>query len=221
MGTRVQGPKPKQFARMGQLPVLVHTLHRCAEALHFDKILLTLPENYHEDWQQTCRHLSIVTPHQVVTGGAERFHSVKNALCFLIEQGANGWVGIHDGVRPFVDGEMIKRLFGAATEETGVIPVTKPRDSLRIRTSNDWQPVDREQVRNVQTPQVFPLQKLWEAYQLTGSRPVTDDAQVWENAGYALSLVEGNPANFKLTTDSDMAYARFVFENGTTFHTNS
>lgn len=220
MGTRIPGPQPKQFARLGALPVLAHTLHRCAEALAFDHILLTLPEGYQVEWEQAYRNTQFAVSHQVVTGGAERSHSVKNALAQLIARGAQGWVGIHDGVRPFVNPDLVQRTFQSATKDVGAVPVTKPKDSLRFGEAGCWQPLDREHVRIVQTPQVFEIQKLWQAYQKAGENPATDDAQIWENAGFELKLLEGDPGNFKLTTEADMTYAHTVFQNGTTFHAN-
>ncbi len=220
-GTRVAGPKPKQFIQMGMKPVLAHTLQQCTKAFSFNEVILTLPEDYENQWNETCRELLLNTPHKVVIGGDERFHSVKAALRHLLNSGATGMVAIHDGVRPFLKPELLNRLFIKASEEVGAVPVTKPRDSLRIQNSNEWQPLDREIVRNVQTPQVFELARLWAAYQQAEKLHATDDAQIWENAGYSLTLTEGDPANFKITSDIDMDYAQFVFEHGTSFKSDS
>lgn len=220
-GTRIAGPGPKQFIKMGSKPVLAHTLQQCTKACSFNDVILTLPEGYEKQWNDTCQELMLNTPHQVVPGGDERFHSVKAALDRLVESGATGMVAIHDGVRPFLKPELLERLFAKASEDVGAIPVTKPRDSLRIQHSNNWQPLDRAIVRNVQTPQVFELSKIWAAYQQAEKLQATDDAQIWENAGYSLILEEGDQANFKITTDTDMAYAQFVFDYGTSFKSDS
>jgi 2-C-methyl-D-erythritol 4-phosphate cytidylyltransferase len=220
-GTRIAGPSPKQFIKMGSKPILAYTLQQCSKACFFNDVILTLPEGYQKQWNEAYQASNISTPHQVVTGGYERFHSVKEALNHLMDIGADGFVAIHDGVRPFLKPELINRLFAAASEEVGAIPVTKPRDSLRIEDADEWQPLDREIVRNVQTPQVFELSKLWAAYQQAENLHATDDAQIWENAGYSLTLEEGEPANFKITTNTDLAYAQFVFEHGTSFNSDS
>ena len=220
-GTRIAGSHPKQFINMGSLPVLAHTLQQCTKAFSFNDIILTLPEGYEKQWNDTCKQLKLNVSHQVITGGEERFHSVKAALRHLMDAGANGMVAVHDGVRPFLNPELVNRLFAAASGDMGAIPVTKPRDSLRMEDAYGWQPLDRDIVRNVQTPQVFELSKLWAAYQQAEKQHATDDAQIWENAGYALTLEEGEPANFKITTNTDLAYAQFVFEHGTSFNSDS
>lgn len=211
IGTRMPTDKPKQFTDLGnQQPVLLYTLKQCYQALDFDDIVLTLPEQYQAFWQSISKQWDVQIPHRVVTGGSERADSVKAALDSLKPDEQKGLVGIHDGVRPFLSADLVQRTFQAATDDKGVIPVISPGDSLRIQENDKWHPLERSRVRRVQTPQVFDLHKIWKAYQLVRDKPSTDDAQIWENAGHELTLVDGETGNFKLTTATDLAYAHFL-----------
>lgn len=214
LGTRIPSHVPKQFIELGQQPLLAHTLYQCYQALPFDEILLTLPADYRSYWEELYKAVSPKVPHRIVDGGQERFDSVKAALSTL--EAGDGLVGIHDGVRPFASAALIAEAFTVAASQQAAVPLVKVRDSLRIQTNDQWMPLDRSLVRKVQTPQVFDLQDLREAYEQAGDQPLTDDAQIWEKAGHSLTFIDGEAANFKLTSDTDLAYARFVFQYGTT-----
>lgn len=74
------------------------------------KIILVLPQEQQTYWQELCAKHSFVIEHTVVDGGETRFHSVKNGLACV----NSGLVGVHDGVRPFVSPEVIKRCYELA-----------------------------------------------------------------------------------------------------------
>ena len=214
LGTRIPSAVPKQFIQVGEQPLLAQTLYRCYQALSFDEILLTLPADYQPYWEEIYQKVTPKVPHRVVAGGQERFDSVKAALESI--DNTEGLVGIHDGVRPFATPDLINRTFQTAADQLSAIPLVKLKDSLRIQRNEQWAHLERSLVQKVQTPQVFDLQRLKTAYQATNDTIYTDDAQVWEKAGYNLTFVDGEPSNFKLTSSEDLAYARFIFQYGTT-----
>jgi len=117
-------------------------------------------------------------------------------------------VAIHDGVRPFVSVDTIKRCFEEAEKSGNAIPVISPADSLRMLTKSGSIPVDRRKVRQVQTPQVFKAELIKKAYEQDYNRKFTDDATVYEMYGGKINLVEGNRENIKITNPEDLLISK-------------
>ncbi|MBQ9559683.1 MAG: 2-C-methyl-D-erythritol 4-phosphate cytidylyltransferase [Bacteroidaceae bacterium] len=212
-GLRMGGDVPKQFLPVGGKPVLMRTLQRFHDAFADEggiHIILVLPRDQQTYWRQLCDEHLFVVPHQVATGGETRFHSVGNGLALVPDDG-EGVVGVHDGVRPFVSAEVIRRCYDAAREQGAVVPVVPVVETVRqLLPEGDSLTVDRERYRLVQTPQTFRIPLFKEAMRQPYQPGFTDDASVVENLGYRICLVEGNRENIKLTTPEDMLYAEYL-----------
>ena len=206
-GLRMGLPVPKQFALVAGRPVLMHTIARFHEADPLLGIIVVLPADQHEYWNDLCREHDFRIEHTVVSGGETRFHSSQNGLR-AIPDDVDGVVGIHDGVRPFVSVEVIRRCYAEARRSGSAIPVVPVVDTLRIVGDGDGSHnVDRSQFRAVQTPQVFSIGLLREAFRQQWRPEFTDDASVVEGIGVKIGMVEGNRENVKLTTPLDMLVA--------------
>ena len=206
-GLRMGLPVPKQFALVAGRPVLMHTIARFHEADPLLGIIVVLPADQHEYWNDLCREHDFRIEHTVVSGGETRFHSSQNGLR-AIPDDVDGVVGIHDGVRPFVSVQVIRRCYAEARRSGSAIPVVPVVDTLRIvGEGNGSHSVDRSQFRAVQTPQVFSIGLLREAFRQQWRSEFTDDASVVEGIGVKIGMVEGNRENVKLTTPLDMLVA--------------
>lgn len=209
-GLRMGGDIPKQFLPIGGKPVLMRTLeafHAYDPTMH---LILVLPVDQQAYWKELCRTYGFDLPHEVADGGKTRFHSVANGLA-RVE--GNGWVGVHDGVRPFVSQEVIARCYEEVREKKAVIPVVGVVETIRHLTGSGSETVPRDCYRLVQTPQVFDVELLRKAYCQPYTDAFTDDASVVEALGEQVHLVEGNRENIKLTTPSDMKMAEFLCSN--------
>lgn len=199
-GLRMESDLPKQFLPIGGKPVLMYTI----EAFHrFDrtmKIILALPKEQQTYWQELCAKHSFVIEHTVVDGGETRFHSVKNGLVCV----DSGLVGVHDGVRPFVSPEVIKRCYELAAIKKAVVPVIDMVETVRHITATGSETVNRNDYKLVQTPQVFDAELLKQAYAQEYTPFFTDDASVVEAMGVSVCLAEGNRENIKITTPFDL-----------------
>lgn len=120
--------------------------------------------------------------HVLAEGGETRFHSVKNGLVLVQEPGL---VGVHDGVRPFVSVEVIRRCYELAEVQKAVIPVVDVVETLRHLTDAGSETVSRIDYKLVQTPQVFDVELLQQAYAQEFTPFFTDDASVVEADGNA------------------------------------
>ncbi|MDD5338070.1 MAG: 2-C-methyl-D-erythritol 4-phosphate cytidylyltransferase [Dehalococcoidales bacterium] len=141
----------------------------------------------------------------VVGGGKRRQDSVAAGLKRIKDA---DWVVIHDGARPLVTVDLIERGLEAA-KATGAaaaaIPVT---DTIKEVHSGEIvvNTPSRQNLRAIQTPQVFRRDIIEKAYQ-NAAGDVTDDAALVENAGYQVKLYMGSYANIKITTPDDLKIA--------------
>lgn len=200
-GVRMGGTTPKQFLLLDNRPVIVHTLEKF---LSFDPdihLIVVIPADQEEEWSRLQATYFPETKIRVVHGGAERFHSVKAGLDTL---GYRGLVAIHDAVRPFVGLQTIADSFLAAEEFGSGVAAVPLKDSIRELTEHGSTTRDRNHYRLVQTPQTFQLEKIKNAYDRAVRADFTDDAAVYEAAGYAVHLVEGSYSNIKITTPEDL-----------------
>lgn len=203
-GLRMGGEVPKQFMPVGGLPVLMRTMLRFREYSPDLHVILVLPKAQQEYWRSLCRQHQFNVPYLLAQGGRTRFHSVQNGL-MLIPDDAQGLVGVHDGVRPFVSVDVIARCYEAAKTERAVIPVTPVVETLRhIPTQKN---VLRSDYCMVQTPQVFDIQVLKAANRQPYQDGFTDDASVVEAYGHEVKMVDGNRENIKITTPFDLKIA--------------
>lgn len=221
-GVRMGNSLPKQFIPIAGRPLLVHsmeTFHRWNADV---PQIIVLAEEYKSYWSMLCSEIKGIPPHYVVSGGATRFESVKNSIRFVTENlvspedTESSIVGIHDGVRPFVSLETIEACFAEAEKSGAAIPAVPVVDSIRRTDGETSHPVDRTQFVAVQTPQVFRLSLLADAYQQDCNPQFTDDASVVETFGKDVVLVKGNPENIKITTPFDLKIAKSVLEKNET-----
>jgi len=200
-GKRIQSGIPKQYLELAGKPVLMHTLERFKAFDNTIEIITVLPENQLRFWGELQKKYSFDVPHTLVKGGKARFFSVRNGLKFV---DSPGLVAIHDGVRPFVSVDTIKRCFETAEKLGNAIPVISPSDTLRIISGEENKPINRLQVKQVQTPQVFNTDLIKNAYLQEYMPEFTDDATVLERTGVRINLVDGNRENIKITNPEDL-----------------
>lgn len=211
-GLRMGGDLPKQFLPLDGKPVLMHTIERFRQYSEHIEIILVLPRQQQDYWRQLCLKHSFTVRHRIVDGGDTRYNSSQNGLA-AVPDDADGVVGIHDGVRPFVSTEVIGRTFEAARKHGAAIPVMPVTDTLRLVTPGDGgHNVQRNDYRTVQTPQAFDIQLLKQAFKQPYSDAFTDDASVVEATGHSVAMVDGNRENIKLTTPFDMAVAKAIMD---------
>jgi 2-C-methyl-D-erythritol 4-phosphate cytidylyltransferase len=203
-GKRMGADTPKQFLELAGKPVLMHTIEKFKKYNDTIEIITVLPENQLRFWNELQKKYSFDIPHTLVRGGAKRFISVRHGLEFVNEPGL---VAIHDGVRPLVSPDTIKRCFDAAEKYGNAIPVINPADSLRLETDNGNAPINRMNIKQVQTPQVFDIDLIKKAYRQDWDPSFTDDATVLEKAGEKIHMVEGNRENIKITNPEDLSIA--------------
>ena len=197
---------PKQFLLVDGRPILMYTIEKFQAAMPELSLIVVLPAEHLITWKALCSEHRFEVPHQVVSGGETRFHSVKNGLSVV----KGGLVAVHDGVRPLVSKETIHRCFEEASRAGAAIPVVHSSESVRVVANFSSKALDRSTIRMVQTPQCFRYEWVKEAFEQDYRESFTDCASVVEAAGFSVSLVEGNPENIKITHPADLALASWV-----------
>lgn len=212
-GTRMGGDIPKQFLEIDGVPVLQRTIERFVSAIPEIKIITVLPGEHFSTWKDLCLKHSFFCPQKLVEGGITRFHSVRNAL-ENVPDGAI--VGIHDGVRPFISIELIRKLYAMMETETAVAPMLKITDSLKFADGSFPEP-DRNNIISVQTPQLFRSEDIKAAYRQAYSPAFTDDVSVAVRNGVHVSFADGEKLNIKLTTKEDLILAGAILETASQY----
>ena len=207
-GLRMGGDIPKQFLPVKGMPVLMRTIQRFHDYDNTMQIVLVLPEAQQDYWQQLCEQYHFNVPYTLANGGETRFHSVKNGIDKVHSDVE--YIGVHDGVRPFVSIDTIASCYEEASHSGAVVPVIDVIETVRHLQPSGSVTVPRSEYRLVQTPQVFDAQLLRRAYQQPYTDFFTDDASVVERFGHAVTLVQGNRENIKITTPYDMKIAEVL-----------
>lgn len=220
-GARMQSSLPKQFMLLGEQPVIVRTVNRFLRAEPEIRVFAVLPAEYHDYWTDHCaRYFSDEENARIATveGADTRAGSVWAGLQAWREtvQSDDGWlVAVHDAVRPMAGEELIRKSYAAAETEGAAILCVPVKSSLRRRTPEGSAHVPREDMYEVQTPQVFRSELLLRAYRERPHDRFTDDASLVETvlgADTPIALVEGDYANLKLTTPDDLAVLERLLE---------
>ncbi len=211
-GKRMKTQLPKQFLPLRGEPILIHTLRRFLDWNQELQLALVLPQAHGDTFVHLASkhleeaHLSRI---HLCQGGESRTASVWAGLDFLwthLNNPEGHLVGIHDGVRPFIEPPSLTWAFTLAEEKGSAVVSVAVKTSLRRRMKGgDSVPVDREEYVEVQTPQVFRLKDIHQAFQQRPHDAFTDDASLYQEMGGQIFLSEGSYDNIKITTPEDLA----------------
>lgn len=209
-GQRMHSPVPKQFLKLNGLPVLMHTISKFDDLKLGIEIIVVLPNAIRAEWDQLCKEFNFTTQIKIADGGETRFHSVKNGMAFIKEEGL---VAVHDAVRPLVNTKTILAAYKAAEMYGSVVPAIPLNDSIRQIESTKSIAVDRSKYCVIQTPQCFRTEILRKAYLKEYKFNFTDDASVVESMGEKIYLIDGTSDNIKITNPQDLILAEALLKN--------
>lgn len=211
VGSRLEKKINKQFIKLGNYPIVMHTISAFYHSLIKPEIILVLPRCSFKQWEDLCDKYNFKISCRLVEGGDERFHSVKNALAALPDR---GFVGIHDAVRPFVSERLINEAYNVAWKLGNAVPAVPATNTIRYFDEKDVsRSLDRRHVYIVQNPQVFTIREIKSAYKQNYDLLFTDDAAVAEKAGITINLIEGDRKNIKITYPIDITIAQGIYEH--------
>tara|TARA_B100000482_G_scaffold184800_1_gene160845 strand:- start:5465 stop:6124 length:660 start_codon:yes stop_codon:yes gene_type:complete len=201
-GERMDSEIPKQFIEIERLPIIIHSYNKLKSIKNLD-IIIVLPEKNHSKWKDYISNF-IDERTILVRGGITRNISVRNGINSI--KSDDGYVGIHDGVRPFFTKKLIEKLFKEAEKKGNAIPFTNSINSLRKvdKDTNESISVDRSSFVQIQTPQVFRTKEIRNILNEIDDINYSDEASLIEKGGIKVNLVLGEEQNIKITTKGDL-----------------
>ena len=208
---RFGGLEKKPFVSLGGRPVWQRTAELFWNRPDVSKVYLVLSPDDRADFQAASGHLIAFANVELVTGGAERFESVANALAAIPE--TVEYVAVHDAVRPLTTAAQIDATFAAAKATGAAILALPVADTLkRVDGAAISETVSRSGLWQAQTPQAFRRDWLAAAYanRALYGPSITDDSQLVEASGRRVTVVTGSLTNFKITAKDDVALAETV-----------
>jgi 2-C-methyl-D-erythritol 4-phosphate cytidylyltransferase len=215
VGRRMGSERPKQYLELAGMPVLSHVLQRFAGLPQLTAIMVALsPEDRY--WNPIAKPLHVRL--ETVAGGAERCHSVWNALGALKgEARERDWVLVHDAARPCVRmADVLRLLRDIEQHPAGGLLALPLTDTVKRgdRAMQVEATLDRSGLWRAQTPQVFRYGALRDALEraLAENHIVTDESQAMELAGHRPLLVAGSADNIKITDMQDMRLAELYLQ---------
>ena len=206
-GTRMGDKIPKQFIEISGKPIIAYTLSKFKRIENL-KTIIVLPEKKFSFWK---KYLSNVIQDEKIIytkGGNKRFISVKNGLKNI--KNNEGFVAIHDGVRPMLSYNLINNLFDNAEKIGNAIPFIPVVNSLRKVKGGKNKAVNRKNYVNIQTPQVFKIKIINDSLQKAKHTEYNDEASLIEEMGYKINLIKGEKKNMKLTEVVDLEYFKKI-----------
>jgi 2-C-methyl-D-erythritol 4-phosphate cytidylyltransferase len=210
-GERLGRNRPKAFAALAGRPLLAECIERLDASDWVDAIVVAAPAGWEEPAILLAEELVASKVSAVVTGGATRAESVRNALAEVADEALV--VLVHDAARPLLDEAVLERVIGRLDGTVdGVVPGLPVSDTVkRVRGALVIETVDRNGLVAVQTPQAFVADRLRAAYasDLAGA---TDCASLVERAGGAVAVVEGDPRLATVTTAEDLDHVARLLE---------
>jgi len=216
-GIRMKGTTRKQYLDLSGQPVLAHSIMAFDSCGLVEEIFLVVPKEDVEYCQKKILPLlDLKNQINLVHGGAERQNSVYNGLQSITKNTET--VVIHDGVRPFIQSEDIKKCILGSIKYGACILGTPASDTLkRVDKTNIVEAtLPRENIWLAQTPQAFQYDLILKAHE-TARRDGyvgTDDASLVERLGEDVKIINGGRFNIKITNKEDFAVVKAMFDAG-------
>ncbi len=217
VGRRMQHNTPKQYLTLGGKPILANTLAIFEKLPEITEItVVAQPAGLDFCQNQVITPFGFKKVLRLVPGGKERQDSVYNALKVLHRQ--NDWdlILVHDGVRPFVTPDEVRRVIRAAGEHGAAILALPAQDTVKKvnREGRIQKTLNRQDIWLAQTPQAFQADIIWRAFVEAYGREFygTDEASLVEALGVPVMVEPGSPFNIKVTTPEDLVMAEAIHQ---------
>lgn len=214
-GSRMKKDINKQFIKLNNKEILAHTIDKFYNNENIDDIVVVIKKDEEEYFNKNIKDKYGFINIKLAYGGNERQDSVFNGIKLLKKE--CDIVLIHDGARPFVTDDIIKKSINEANNHNAIVVGVKVKDTIKV-VNDDGNIVDtpnRSYLWAVQTPQVFKYDIITKAYEYAYNNNYygTDDAMLVERIGYNVKMIEGSYNNIKITTQEDLEFGEQILKN--------
>jgi 2-C-methyl-D-erythritol 4-phosphate cytidylyltransferase/2-C-methyl-D-erythritol 2,4-cyclodiphosphate synthase len=207
-GTRMKAEMPKQYLLLGNIPILVHTTRAFINAPGIDELIIVVPRQYITETRELFDQYHLPCSNLKIVGGGRRRQD--SVYCGIEALGNDiSTVLVHDGARPLISQALIARCIRGVASHGAIVAAIAVKDTIKkiSQTGQVTATVDRTALFLAQTPQAARKELLLEAYRLNKEDDVTDESSLLEKAGIAVSRIEGEETNLKITSREDLALA--------------
>lgn len=213
-GKRLKSQKVKIFARIKDKPIILFSLEVFSCHPLIDEIILVCNRKTIRQLRNLVKKRRLSKVEHIILGGPTRRDSVANGLK-IIKPEKKKFVLIHDAARPFVENCLISRLIKNVFKFDAVICAMPVKATIKIAKKGLFvaKTLKRDNLWEVQTPQVFRVDLLKKAFSRFGRLTVTDDATLVEKMGKCVKIVLGSYSNIKITTAEDLIFAQKLAKN--------
>lgn len=214
LGKRMGVDRPKQFLTINSHPVLLYTLCVFESTPEIDDIYLIIHKGKEGYYEKIIEGYHLKKVLKIVFGGKTRQESVYNGLKEVDSE--TDIIVVHDAVRPFVTGDMIRRSIKVASHFDGAVVALPVKDTPKYIAEKDTieRSINRSNMWLAQTPQTFRSEIIKEAYHKAylDNFLGTDDSSLVERLGYKVKVIEGSYANIKITTPEDLLIVQMMID---------
>lgn len=214
-GTRMQHEEKKQYIKLLGKEIIVRTLEVFQNNALIDEIIIVTNDDEINRCKDLVDRYSLWKVRHIVAGGDRRQDSIFNGLKKVSSHIEVCMV--HDAARPFVTDEIINSNIRTVAETGGVITAVPTKDTIKMVENNYVEKtLDRSKLVNVQTPQTFDYNKLFNGYEYMKEHDltVTDDSSLAEAIGIKVKCVMGSYDNIKITTPDDLLISELILKRG-------
>ncbi|MFR8547894.1 MAG: 2-C-methyl-D-erythritol 4-phosphate cytidylyltransferase [Lachnospiraceae bacterium] len=215
-GSRMKSSVKKQYMLIGDKPVLYYSLRVFQDSSVIDEIILVCGREEVENCRaEIVEKYDFTKVSRIIPGGKERYHSVYEGLKAAVDC---DYVMIHDGARPFVDEQMLERIWDALPSARACTVGMPVKDTIKRSDPEGFveETLPREKLWLIQTPQAFEYRLIRKLHEDAAGgaclgQQITDDAMLVECLGkIRVKLIEGSYQNIKITTPDDLLLAQII-----------
>lgn len=207
---------PKQFLKINEKPIIIHTLELFQNHHSIDKIYIAIHPDYYEYMQELVKHYYITKTAGIVKGGATGQDSIYNALKLAqSENPEDSIVLIHDGVRPNITEDVITKNIECAKKNGNAITCTSCFETILVSENgkNPQHVPYRKHTYSAQAPQSFHLGEIVQAHESTRKvnpnyTDIVDSCTLFKTLNKPTYMIFGNRGNIKITTIEDLYILR-------------
>jgi len=213
VGRRMKADRPKQLLALDGTPILIYTLRKFDSCAVIDHIIVPSPHEFVQEIRDVVERAGLTKPVTVVEGGERRQDSVWIGMQHL--HAGTTTVAVHDAVRPCVTVSEIEAVVAEADHRGAAILAIPIVDTVKqVERDQVEMTVTREHLVLAQTPQVFKIEVLREAFDRARADEYygTDESSLVERIHLPVSIVRGSERNIKITRPSDLTLARVFLE---------
>lgn len=221
-GTRMGTNVPKQYLEILGHPLIYYSIKAFQDSPLIDRIIIVASPGYENYFRGIIKEYNFDKVYGIAKAGKERYDSVFSGLSMIPDSDINNEnvCLIHDGARPLVNQDIIRNCVKDALKYKASVAAVKAKDTIKVANSQGFavKTPDRSSLYQVQTPQSFLIDLVYDSYkkmyESQKTDGVTDDAMVVSSfGGVDPFLTESSYKNIKATTPEDLAIIEYFLKS--------